>query len=280
MESLADVMSSFINRLLEKKGECPNCSEPLYTWKNKRPDGSERGHPTCMSCGYKNLQRTQDMKTAEIYNNSLRTRAMNFFKNGSIITDKKVFDNRLANYKVVDHETEQAKQMTESFINSLLNGETNHLVLTGKSGSGKSHLSMSVCWEVIEQSNYEKKCLFINYRELLEQLKFSFNDEQARKAIQGNLISDIKTTDLVVIDDLGSELGGTKANMASTYNNDILYSILEARQNLPLVVNTNLTSEEIKESYGERILSRILRNAKGCIYKFEATKDKRIGGVA
>ena len=85
---------------------------------------------------------------------------------------------------------------------------------------------MAATWEIIKQSNYDKKCLFISYRELLEQIKYSFNDEQLRKEIQGSLMKDIKTADLVVIDDLGSELGGNNYSSSKNFNNDTLNSIL------------------------------------------------------
>ena len=280
MESVASVMNRLIQQVLEVKGECPHCFEPLFGWKTKNKDGSERCQPTCMKCGYSDLKRKEDRQTQRMYNNSLKTRALNFFENGSIVTDKELFNSRLNNYKELDSETKRAKELAKSFINELMLNKNTHLILNGKTGTGKSHLSMAVCWEVIERSSYNKKCLFINYRELLEQLKFSFNDEEARKAIQGNLIADIKTTDLVVIDDLGSELGGNGLKGATSYNNDVLYSILEARQNMPLIVNTNLTGPEIKQAYGDRILSRILRNSNEHVFTFEQSTDKRIKGVS
>lgn len=53
MESLANAMEKLIRRVLVQSGKCPECSEPLYSWRAKNKDGSERCKPTCMSCGYK-----------------------------------------------------------------------------------------------------------------------------------------------------------------------------------------------------------------------------------
>ena len=260
-----------------KSVDCPHCKAPMYLWKYPLPNGKQRdgGRPVCAACGYMDQQRRNDIETKQRYLDSLKNRALVFFKNGSIVPDKELFTKNFSNYQEVNQETKIALNTVRRFSREIVGGGKNHLILSGNAGTGKSHLSMAACWQVLEESNYSKKCLFINYRELLEQLKFSFSDEQARKRLQGDLIADIKTIDLVVIDDLGAELGGTTNKGASSYNNDVLYSILEARQNLPLIVNTNLSGTEVKDYYGERVISRILNNSTGFSVKFEKTTDKR-----
>lgn len=273
-------MNRLIDKVLEVKGTCPYCDEPLYAWKNKKPNGEDRCEPTCMNCGYHDLKRKTDIQTNEIYTNSLKNRVLNTFKNGSIVPDNTQFKKTMTNFNVLDRETEQARNTANKFVQAILKNEPKHFIMSGKSGVGKSHLAMATCWEILEQSNYQKKCLFINYRELLEQLKFSFNDEQARKEIQGSLMADIKTIDVLVVDDLGSELGGTQAKNSTTYNNDVIYSILEARQNQATVITTNLDSREIKAAYGDRIVSRMLNNSDGFVEAFKSAKDRRINNIA
>ncbi|WP_425279899.1 hypothetical protein [Enterococcus faecium] len=41
-----------------------------------------------MSCGYKALRVKEDIQTERIYNDSLKARALSFFQNGSVLTDK------------------------------------------------------------------------------------------------------------------------------------------------------------------------------------------------
>lgn len=276
MEDLAKGMQALISKVLVIKGDCPKCGDPLYSYRAKNKDGSERCAPTCMKCGFHDLKLKADLQTEKKYNDSLKKKVLNFFKYGSVITDKALFDCTFENYKVIDSETKAATDIAKNFVNAVLNGEPVHMALNGKSGSGKSHLSMAATWEIIEKSGYNKKCLFISYRELLEQIKFSFNNEQLRKQIQGSLMADIKTADLVVIDDLGAELGGTTYSDSTNFNNDTLNSILEARQNQALIITTNLTGKEMAEAYGERIVSRIFKNSKGYTFKFQKTADKRL----
>ena len=136
--------------------------------------------------------------------------------------------------------------------------------------------------KVLEKSNYDKRCLFISYAELLEQLKFAMNDEQARKEITGSLMAEIKSADLVVLDDLGAELGVKQINdrnKSTNFNNDTLNRIVEARQNKATIFTTNLTGKEMSQAYGERILSRIMSNSQGFVMKIEGTSDKRVAGI-
>ena len=121
--------------------------------------------------------------------------------------------------------------------------------------------------------------MFISYREFLEQIKFSFNDKELRKQIQGSLMKDIKTADLVVVDDLGAELGGTKAGESTAFTNDIINSIFEARQNQATIITTNLVGKEMGKAYGQRITSRIFKNSEECWFLFSKTADKRLERV-
>lgn len=276
MENLGQAMQKIIDRVFITVGSCPDCGAEMYQWREKLPSGEDRCGPTCMICGHKELKKKQDYDTRRMYNESLKKRALNYFKYSSIVPDKTLFDKRMKGYLTVDQETKKALEIAKRAVNEIILGKSAHAVFTGKSGTGKSHLAMAMAWEVLERSNYEKNVLFVNYRELLDQLRFSMNDKEARKQIQGSLMAELKTADFVVIDDIGAELGGNEASDSSRYNNDTLTGLLEARQNMATVITTNLTGEELKVAYGERILSRILQNSKGFTVSLKTTKDKRL----
>ena len=278
MESLGQVMQKIIDRVFITVGSCPDCGAEMYQWREKLPSGEDRCGPTCMICGHKELKKKQDYDTRIMYNESLKKRALNYFKFSSLVPDKTLFTKRFKDYMEVDQETKNALEIAKKAENEILLDKPVHAVLTGKSGTGKSHLAMAIAWNVLERSNYEKNVLFVNYRELLDQLRFAMNDKEAHKQIQGALIAELKTADLVVIDDIGAELGGNKASDSSRYNNDTLTGILEARQNMATIVTTNLTAKELQAAYGERILSRILQNSKGFVVSMKTTKDKRLLG--
>ena len=48
MESVGEIMEELIRKILKQNGKCPECNEPLYSWRTKNKDGSERCKPTCM----------------------------------------------------------------------------------------------------------------------------------------------------------------------------------------------------------------------------------------
>lgn len=276
---MGQAMTQLINKLLIVVGECPQCGSDLFQWRQKMPNGEDRCGPTCMSCGHKELKKKQDYQTIEIYNESLKKRAINYFKYSSLVPDKSLFNESFETYKILDDETRIAFETAEKAVEMMIFDKPTHLVLTGKSGTGKSHLAMGTAWKVLQKSNYQKNILFVNYRELLEQLRFAMNDREVQKQIQGALIAELKTADLVVIDDIGAELGGNKATDSTRYNNDVLTGILEARQNMAMIVTTNLTAKELKNSYGERILSRILKNSQGFTVAMKSAVDQRIRGI-
>ncbi|MGN0374536.1 MAG: DNA replication protein DnaC, partial [Butyrivibrio sp.] len=64
--------------------------------------------------------------------------------------------------------------------------------------------------------------------------------------------SQIFTCDLLIIDDLGTEL-------VNSYTNSRLFHCLNNRlqNNLSTVISTNLTLQELMRTYSERIFSRI-----------------------
>ena len=104
------------------------------------------------------------------------------------------------------------------------------------------------------------------------------SNPELRKTIEGSLIADIKTADLVVIDDIGSELG-KDASDSRAFGINTLNSFLDARQNLATIITTNLLGEELKKAYGMRTTSRIFVNSDGFTMFFSQTTDKRLKPV-
>lgn len=279
-KSTGDVLANLIDSLLEVQGICPGCNSPLFGWKTKKPDGSERCVPTCMICGYKALKKREKEETKKRYDKAVRGDALAYFLSQSVVTDKKLLNCDLSNYAVLDEETKQAKETALRYVESVIAGNPTHMILMGKTGAGKSHIAMGICYEVMEKSNYNLTCIVVNYRELLEKLKNAFNDPAAQREVQGRLMRDIKNADLVVIDDLGVELGGGYGGQSTVYNNDIINSIMEARQNEATIVTTNLTGKEMQKAYGKRIASRIAQHLEEYAFTFKLTPDKRKAGVS
>mgnify|MGYP001198377077 CR=1 FL=1 len=119
------------------------------------------------------------------------------------------------------------------------------IFMLGKTGLGKTHLSLSIAevlikngWNVLYDST-------INYLRQIEKEHFG-------RDLNGNTLQILLDADLIILDDLGSEYD-TSFYVATIYN------IINTRlnKNLPTIINTNLTPQELERKYDSRIVSRL-----------------------
>ena len=132
------------------------------------------------------------------------------------------------------------RQFTEQFKGR---GDPSWLLLGG-TGLGKTHLSTAVAKELIDRgfgvSYVTAQGLVAAFR------KSSFGDEEKDPT------EPLLTADLLIIDDLGTEL-------ATAFAVSAVYSILNARLSAgrSTLVSTNLSQNELRERYADRITSRL-----------------------
>ena len=118
------------------------------------------------------------------------------------------------------------------------------LLMLGDTGLGKTHLSLAIANAVIK-SGYS--VVYNSTPELMRQLDKEFFGRADTDTMQL-----ITSCDLLILDDLGAE---TKSDRYIS----MLYEIVNSRQNrkIPMIVNSNLAVEEIKNRYQDRIWSRL-----------------------
>ncbi|MGM9646225.1 MAG: ATP-binding protein [Eubacteriales bacterium] len=123
-------------------------------------------------------------------------------------------------------------------------------LLMGATGLGKTHLSTSVAKVVIEKGYdvvYETaQNIFSDFAS--DRFRNSYSDSEP--------VSDkYLNCDLLIMDDLGTE-------MISQFSVSCLYNIINTRlnKNLPIIASTNLSSEELRKVYQDRITSRLFGN--------------------
>jgi DNA replication protein DnaC len=118
------------------------------------------------------------------------------------------------------------------------------LLLSGATGTGKTHLSLAIAKQVAEQGY---SVIYGSIQPLLRKLE----GEHFGRA-EGDSEAQLIDCDLLILDDLGMEFD-------SPFNRVSLYNILNARvlENKPTIISTNLSHTAIKERYGEQIASRI-----------------------
>ena len=132
-------------------------------------------------------------------------------------------------------------------------GEQSNLLFSGNTGLGKTFLSACIASQVTEKGcsvAYESAAhLFAQ----LEKAKFSTDPEVRAQA--ETQCSKYTGCDLLILDDLGTELSGQFVTSA-------LYSLINDRILLgkATIISTNLKNEEIESRYSPQILSRLRGN--------------------
>ena len=122
-----------------------------------------------------------------------------------------------------------------------------NLLFSGMVGCGKSFLSGCVAKELMDRGESVVYFSATQFFDILYQNTLY------------NELEDLYNYDLVIIDDLGSEVTNSvvTAKLFSFLNERIL-------REKSTIISTNLSLAEIKERYSERIVSRIIQNFKLC----------------
>lgn len=121
------------------------------------------------------------------------------------------------------------------------------VVLSGKTGCGKTHLAVAMMREYKVSSI---GALFITAPELLLKIRTAFSANATET--EDEIIRHYADIEMLVIDDLGAE-------KTTEYSITTLYLIID-RRNRELkktIITTNLTLQEIEETLGARMASRL-----------------------
>ena len=215
--------------------------------------------PKCQDRGY--------LKPGELCSCLLRERMDDLFNNSGMSEAMKqyTFGNFSADY-YPDREGMQDKvAWCKEFAVKIAEGTNrDNLFLTGQVGRGKTHLSAAIANEVLKSGKTVLYKRAIDLFDLIRRYKFEEDPEQGRK-----LLNQIKTCDLLVIDDLGAE-------RTTDFVTEQLISILDDRNynNKAWIISSNLSLSEVGKTYTDRTSDRILDRAK--IFKLERGESMRV----
>jgi len=123
-----------------------------------------------------------------------------------------------------------------------------NLFFYGDTGVGKTFLSHCIAKELLDHSF---SVIYLSAIELFELFsRMTFTDETQEE--NDGMLQFIIECDLLIIDDLGTEL-------TNTFTNSKLFYCLNTRflHKKSTIISTNLTLERMSETYSERIFSRI-----------------------
>ena len=143
---------------------------------------------------------------------------------------------------------ELATRAYQECMNFIHNFDTEHgnLLLFGNTGIGKTFLSHCIAKEVMDSLHSVLYLTASEFFDALLEKALTRNDESCL------LYEQIHQCDLLIIDDLGTE-------MTNTFVASQLFSCLNERhlRKNATIISTNLSLEELRDRYSDRVFSRI-----------------------
>ena len=130
-----------------------------------------------------------------------------------------------------------------------------NLFFYGTVGTGKSFLSGCVAKELIDTGH---AVIYFSATGLFDLLQAAAFDSKNREELK-NAYADLYQCDLLIIDDLGTEL-------TNQFTASQLFSLLNERAlgKKAVIISTNLSLRELQDRYSDRIFSRITSNFTVC----------------
>ena len=123
------------------------------------------------------------------------------------------------------------------------------LLMHGGTGLGKTHLSLAIA-SVLLQRGFS--VVYDSAGELLHRLEREHFGKSGSESSEDSMDT-VLSCDLLILDDFGMEFD-------TSFSRAQIYTIINSRMNArrPIILNTNLTTAQLQERYGDRILSRLL----------------------
>jgi len=158
-------------------------------------------------------------------------------------TNLSPYDNMV---KVVEH----VKTYVSSFGSDFQN-----LLFMGNTGVGKTFLTNCIAHELIGMGYIVLYLTSFQFFKTLEEYKFNREPENYEEA--RDKFEYVMNCDLLVIDDLGTE-------MNNTFTSSCLYQVIDERLNArkSTIISTNLSFIQLAKNYSERTSSRVVGNYK------------------
>ena len=151
------------------------------------------------------------------------------------------FDDFALDYRLTSDDVDDFRKSIANKMGRLINGKSNTgLFIYGKTGVGKSYLSICLANRQVEQN---RSVAYVNARNTISDLRgYVINDKDKFN----DIINKMKTAELLIIDDLGNE------KITDWSRDAVLYDVLDYRlrnKKNKIIINSNYNLSELKELY-------------------------------
>lgn len=153
----------------------------------------------------------------------------------------------------------------EDYANAYPNTRLLNLFFTGTSGLGKTFLLNCIYERVVSRGHAAVRVSAFRMFEAMRKQHFANSPEDFE-------FDQLIAAPMLLIDDLGSE------PMMRNITIEYLFTLLNERMNARrhTVIATNLTLEEIKQTYGDRVYSRLIDHSRWTHFKFTGKDLRRL----
>ncbi len=245
LEQLADdnrKRSDEKKRILQSAGYAPNCLEITYTC------------PDCKDTGFVGQQKCHCFKQALTFALSETSTLPHLLEKENFNTFSfSYYDDMTADSQLQLTPRENMRKIVadaKAFIDDF---DTVHrsVLIYGNTGVGKTFLTNCIAKALLDSAHHVVYMTSHALFEAFEAHRFSHTEQPE----ENSLYQYIFQCDLLIIDDLGTEL-------SNTFTNSMLYTCINERQihQKSTVISTNLSLEQLRDRYSERIFSRITGN--------------------
>ena len=220
------------DELLASRGFAPDYTEPAFACR------------LCRDTGFVEAEMCDCMRRA-LVEEGIRSSGI-----GRLINHQSFENFSLSYYQSSEEDAARARyalsrtrQYAETF-----SPQSGNLLLIGPTGLGKTHLSTSIARTVLERG-YD--VVYETIQNVMSDFEYDrFKSGYGETEVRGERYL---ACELLILDDLGTE-------QTTSFVHSTLYHLLNTRLNhgRQTVINTNLTGEELRDRYNDRITSRLL----------------------
>lgn len=247
--------------IFEKCGTCPRCGAEMLRYKRIIKSLGHKIGGACPMCKY--TENTSDVKrraeTEEGFTLAARkNKAIGYMNKYSIYATAKVFNNNFSNFEVSTVEQRKIYDTAKRFASEMVKNNV-HVLLSGGTGRGKTHIATAIMYQLQDKTDYGKKVIFFNFPALISDIKKGMSQDDVRKSVDSSF-DEMKNADLVIVDDLGAE-------RETEFTTAIVDDIMQYCEDKSMIVTTNLNGSELIQKYKERFISRLGKNGKSISFK-------------
>lgn len=210
------------------------------------------GKEFCFNCEY---IAKEDLIVKEQSEEMIKNRELNellsMFKQESLINED-LKDANFDNYEPDTSSQKDAFRISKEYVEGF--DKKKGLVFAGKSGVGKSHLSVAITKEIMKR---KYSCLFISIPQLMTSIKNTYKKDSEKSEM--DILNALQKVDLLIFDDLGAEREDDD-DKGTAWAKQKIFEITDRRAGKATIYTSNYSGSQLMRMYGERDFGRMVKD--------------------